>query len=62
MPFNKTLEHSAHMEDIEAIREDFKPLSAQMIELSKTFDPMEETIYEDSYLSGRWPLRGELVE
>jgi hypothetical protein len=46
------------MEDIEAIREDFKPLSAQMIELSKTFDPMEETIYEDSYLSGRWPLRG----
>jgi Cu(I)/Ag(I) efflux system membrane fusion protein len=46
-PLIKTLEHIEHMQDIEAIREIFKPLSAQMVALTKTFDPMEATIYEE---------------
>lgn len=59
-PLNKTLEHMEHMQDIEAIREIFKPLSEQMVILTKTFDPMDGTIYEefcpmaDDNQGGKW--------
>lgn len=44
---DRVLEHAAHFSDIAQIRTAFKPLSALMITLTKTFDPMEETVYED---------------
>jgi Cu(I)/Ag(I) efflux system membrane fusion protein len=44
---DKILEHAPHYADIAQVRTAFKPLSAQMITLIKTFDPMDETVYED---------------
>ncbi|MDA0714762.1 MAG: efflux RND transporter periplasmic adaptor subunit [Bacteroidetes bacterium] len=44
---DEILEHAAHFSDIAQIRSAFKPLSAQMISLTKTFDPMKEKVYED---------------
>ena len=44
---DRVLEHAAHFSDIAQIRTAFKPLSALMITLTKTFDPMKEKVYED---------------
>lgn len=39
------IQHSAHFQDIEAMRKAFLPLSNLLIGLAKSFDPLEEAIY-----------------
>jgi len=41
----KSLEHVQHFSDIEQLRKPFQTVSATMIELTNTFNPLAETIY-----------------
>jgi Cu(I)/Ag(I) efflux system membrane fusion protein len=55
-----SMEHMAHFSDIIQLREALKPISAQMVILAMTFDPMDETIYlefcpmADDNKGGNW--------
>jgi Cu(I)/Ag(I) efflux system membrane fusion protein len=42
---SKSLEHIQHISDIEQLRKTFQPVSATMIEMTTTFNPLDGTIY-----------------
>ncbi len=42
---NNSLEHVQHFSDIEQLRKAFQTVSAHMIEMTNTFNPLDETIY-----------------
>jgi len=42
---SKSLEHVHHFSDIDQLRRAFQPVSATMIEMTNTFNPLGETIY-----------------
>lgn len=42
---NNSLQHVQHFKDIEQLRKTFQGISAVMIDMTNTFDPLQETVY-----------------